>query len=108
MTDKYRIDSHKLMFHPKRVAKWQAGYSQWESAKEIYPIYLEISPTGICNHRCLFCAKDYIGYKKREIDKNILMQRITEMAGYGVKSIMFAGEGEPVLYNDLHEVLDLC
>ena len=108
MTNSYRIDNHKLIFHPQRVAQWQADNEQWDTAKSIYPIYLEISPVGHCNHRCVFCAKDYIGYQKREIPYEILKQRITEMAGLGVKSIMFAGEGEPLLYKKLPEIIEHC
>ena len=44
MSDKYRIDSHKLIYHPKRVADWLKFHNQWEEAKKIYPIYFEITP----------------------------------------------------------------
>ena len=48
----YRIDSHKLIYHPERVADWMAG-------NNIYPICMEISPSSSCNHRCQICAFDY-------------------------------------------------
>jgi radical SAM protein with 4Fe4S-binding SPASM domain len=108
MSTSYRIDNHKLIFHPQRVAQWQTGHSEWETAKAIYPIYMEISPVGHCNHRCVFCAKDYIGYQKRELPFEILKDRLSEMAELGVKSIMFAGEGEPLLYKKLPEIIEHC
>lgn len=108
MTNSYRIDNHKLIFHPQRVAQWQAGHQEWTNAKDIYPLYLEISPVGHCNHRCVFCAVDFTGYKKREIPYEILKERITEMAGLGLKSIMFAGEGEPLLYKNLPQIIEHC
>ncbi len=108
MSDEYRIDSHKLMYHPHRVAGWLDAKDDLELAKKIYPIYIEISPVGYCNHRCTFCARDFMEYKKRSIDYYILKERIAEMAFAGVKSIMFAGEGEPLLYEKLPEIVRLC
>ena len=108
MADQYQIDGQKLMFHPERVAQWQKGREDWETARSIYPIYVEISPMGACNHRCTFCAVDYIGYQNRSLDLDVLKNCLTDMARLGVRSVMFAGEGEPALYKPLPEVLDLC
>ena len=99
----FRIDSHKLTFHPDRVAQWRAAQT-WEEAKTLYPLYVEISPCGACNHRCTFCAVDYIGYKPVMIGNYILGRVISEMGACGVKSIMFGGEGEPLL----HKGMDLA
>lgn len=107
MSDEYRIDSHKLMFHPQRVAKWLSAGDDWEKLKSVYPIYIEMSPTGICNHRCIFCGMDYIGYKPRSLDYELMPSIISEMADLGVKSIMFAGEGEPLLYKDIIKLTKL-
>ncbi len=92
--DKYRIDSHKLMFHVSRVHQWLDG-------ETIYPIYMEISPSGACNHRCTYCGLDFMGYRKRFLDTEILKIRLTELAQLGLKSVMYAGEGEPFLHKDL-------
>ncbi len=103
--DKFGIDSHKLSFHPARVAQWLEGGAEWEKARKIYPVYVEISPAGACNHRCTFCAVDYIGYKTQFLDKAILKDRLSEMGGLGVKSAMFAGEGEPLLHKAMAEIV---
>src|SRR2546426_11057213 len=103
--DLYRIDSHKLMYHPDRIAQWQAAGDEWEKAKSVYPLYVEIAPAGACNHRCTFCAVDYIGYKVRSLDKDLLITRVAEMAERGVRSIMYAGEGEPLLHKHIGEII---
>ena len=96
--DEYRIDSHKLHYHVGRVADWLEG-------KNVYPIYLEVSPSGMCNHRCRFCGKDFMGYQKRFLPTEQLKKRLTEMGRLGVKSIMYAGEGEPFLHKDMPELI---
>lgn len=108
MADKYAIDSHKLNFHPVRVANWLEAKDDLEKLKKIYPIYVEISPVGACNHRCTFCAVDYIGYKNIRWETNLLQDRLSEMSTLGVRSVMFAGEGEPLLHKNLDDIIEHC
>ena len=98
MSDRFKIDNHKLNYHPDRVSEWLA-------AGDVYPIYVEISPAGACNHRCTFCAVDYIGYEVVFLDKDILKTRLEEMGKLGIRSVMFAGEGEPLLHKALPEII---
>lgn len=105
MADNFRIDSHKLIFHPRRVTQWLESYGNWEKEKDIYPIYIEVSPYGACNHRCTFCGVDYMGYKNLKLDAELYAKRVKEMGSLGVKSIMFAGEGEPLLHKDLPQMV---
>ena len=97
--DKYRIDSHKLIYHVPRVNDWLNG-------KLVYPIYMEISPTGACNHRCTFCALDFMAYQKRYLDAPLLMERLSEMGRLGLKSIMYGGEGEPLMHGQIAEIIN--
>lgn len=108
MSDKYAIDSHKLSYHPQRVTQWIEAGDDIEKLKKIYPVYIEISPVGACNHRCTFCGVDYIGYQNVRWETELLKQRLNELSEKGVKSIMFAGEGEPLLHKELDQIIEHC
>lgn len=97
MADKIRMDSHKLIYHPDIVARWMNG-------ENIYPIEIEISPSGTCNHRCIFCAVDYIGYQPNFLNKNVILSNVSDMSKKGLKSVVCSGEGEPLLNKDMPDI----
>ncbi len=88
------IDNHKLMYHPERV-------NELLKTGDCYPIYMEIGLTNRCNHRCKFCALDFLVHGGYDIDKQVMLSTLQDMANRGLKSIMFAGEGEPLLHKDI-------
>jgi radical SAM protein with 4Fe4S-binding SPASM domain len=104
--DKFRLDSTKIQFHPRRVTALIDGRDDWERAKEIYPLYVEVSPVGACNHRCKFCSVDFIGYKPVRLDSARFHNLMCEFYLCGVKSVMFAGEGEPLLHTEINRMVD--
>lgn len=97
MAENIRMDSHKLIYHPEVVSRWLKG-------ENIYPIEIEISPSGTCNHRCLFCAVDYIGYQPDFLDKEVMLRDIRHMSKNGLKSVVCSGEGEPLLNKDMPDM----
>ncbi len=103
--DDWSIDSHKLHMHPERVAQW-LGADTWEKAKTVYPIYWEITTSAACNHRCTFCSVDAIGYPANLLDAEVLIARMKEARSLGVKSVMFAGTGEPLLHKKISEITE--
>jgi GTP 3',8-cyclase len=90
------VDSHKLIYHPERV-------SEWFKTGDCFPIYVEIGVTNRCNHRCVFCALDWFEKEPIDMDSVVMKRALREMADCGVKSVMFAGEGEPMLHRDICE-----
>lgn len=108
MHDEYRIDDHKLHFHPEKVSQWLRADNKWDAVKTLYPLYVEISPFGGCNFRCSFCAVDFLKYRPNKIEISVLKNTLTVMGHKGVKSILFAGEGEPLLYDELDQALAHC
>ena len=104
MNDIYRIDSTKIHFHPERVVQVMSAKT-WEQAKKVVPIYWEITTSAACNHRCTFCSVDSIGYPAILMDESILIRRMREAHTLGVKSVMFAGTGEPLLHKGISRIV---
>lgn len=101
-----RIENPKISYHPEWLRRNR------HDPFNTPPIYVEISPVGMCNHRCTFCAPEMLGYPNRSLDVAVLAQRLKEMRlmseedsnGLGVSSIQYAGEGEPTLHKDLAKI----
>lgn len=112
MADKFRIDSHKYSYHPTHSSNVINYYNEplnkeyRQKFKEQHPKYIEVSPVGACNHRCTFCAVDYIGYKSVFLDLEKYTNTISSMKDKGCGSIMFAGEGEPLLHRNIAEIVN--
>jgi len=96
--DRYLIDKHKLYWHLDRV-------KQWQEERIIPAIYIEVSPVAFCNHKCLFCGLDFAMQKKIQLETEIFCERLKEMGNLGTRSIMFAGEGEPLLHKDFPKLV---
>jgi radical SAM protein with 4Fe4S-binding SPASM domain len=92
------LDGTKLLHHPRRLADWQSG-------KRVFPLHLDISPAGACNHRCVFCIVDYKEHRKGFLNGSILKKLLRDGAQLGVKSVLFAGDGEPLLNRDLPDAI---
>lgn len=87
------------MYHVNEVSSWLDG-------RIVAPIYVEIGPINACNHKCIFCALDYLKTKGKMIEKNVMIKTLKNMAVFGVKSVMFAGEGEPLAYPYITEAVE--
>ena len=104
--DKFLIDGHKLIYHPDRVAELAAAGNDWNKHKLLRPLYAEISTSGACNHRCTFCSVDYIGYKSVFISRDTLKNFFISAERLGLKAVMFAGDGEPLLNPEINQIVN--
>jgi wyosine [tRNA(Phe)-imidazoG37] synthetase (radical SAM superfamily) len=103
------FENAKVIHHPKWLRRWR------QDPFSVMPIYLELSPVGMCNHRCTFCAPEFLGYPNRSLSVWVMRKLLYELKelqeedpdGLGVKVIQFAGEGEPTLHKDLAEIFRL-
>ena len=94
------LDGHKINYHVKEISDMFEGKLQ-------APIYVELSPTGICNHKCLFCHYNYLGHEGK-FKKGKILEIVRELASMGVKSLVFAGNGEPTLHVDTIDAIVLA
>lgn len=94
----FQFEGHKLIYHMDRV-------NEYLELGDCYPLYMEISPVGNCNHRCIFCAYDYLGYPNRKLETERILSLMDELADCGLRSILFAGEGEPLIHPDLADFI---
>lgn len=97
--EEYRLDSHKLIYHPERLNRWLVE-------GDVFPINIELGISGACNHRCIFCCMDYMGYKPEVLSANLLLPNLKEMKQKGLKSVVLAGNGEPLLNKDAVEIIN--
>jgi len=67
---------------------------------------MEVSPSGACNHRCTYCGLDFMDYKPNFLKTEILKERLSELGVLGLKSIMYAGEGEPFLHPEMVSIIE--
>lgn len=101
MSSQYNFDGHKLFYQYETTYKLLSG-------QEVNPVYVEYSPVGNCNHRCIFCAYDYIGYQSRRLETEATIKSIEDFAKLGTKAMLFAGEGEPLLHKDIGKMIKTC
>ncbi|MBT6047894.1 MAG: radical SAM protein [Candidatus Scalindua sp.] len=84
------LDGHKLIHHLDVVEDFMKG-------KTIVPIHAEISPTSLCNQNCRFCYRDFDGHKSQSLSREVFLGLIRSLAEVGVKSVLLAGDGEPLM-----------
>jgi MoaA/NifB/PqqE/SkfB family radical SAM enzyme len=73
------------------------------------PLCLDIAVTSRCNHKCIFCGahsclkKDET--KPEELERGVLENLLDDCVSLGVREIVFAGNGEPLLYKGLPDII---
>jgi len=95
---KLQLEGNKLIYHLDRL-------NQWKKGKAIYPLYLEIGPSRVCNQRCIHCYVDHLGFQNTILEEDILLKLIDDAGKMDVKGIQFSGCGEPLLNKALPKAI---
>lgn len=73
------------------------------------PLCLDIAVTSRCNHRCIFCNAHSClredALVPDEMPRPMLEGLLEDCVELGVREVVFAGDGEPLLYKGLPEVI---
>jgi GTP 3',8-cyclase len=89
---------HGIFHHLDTLQKWKKG-------DEFPPLYVEVSPTNVCNQRCFYCYVEHLGYKDLSIPEDLLVKIFDDMGTYGVKCCEIQGTGEPLLNKGLPDAI---
>jgi len=92
-----------MIFEPQaKLFKHGDRVKEWLETGRTTPILIEIAPTGYCNAKCPWCffkeklSEDYI-------EREVMIQALTDMGSIGVKAINWTGGGEPILHPNFDE-----
>ncbi|MAX66649.1 MAG: radical SAM protein [Bacteriovoracaceae bacterium] len=97
---KLQLDGNKLLNHLDRVEDWMSN------PMDIAPIYVAFSPSSMCNHKCTFCVYHYKEFKPIYFPIERYMSLVEELKEVDVKSIFFAGDGDPLMNKDCVEMVE--
>jgi len=88
-----------MRFSPQNKLTLHTELNDYLNGKQIYPINIEASITGICNANCSWCfySKDK---RKESINTERLLNLFTELLELGTKAVTFTGGGEPTCHKD--------
>lgn len=70
------------------------------------PYHAEFSPTDACNYECFFCNSAFVDRSKR-LPWPVLERTLNELIDMGVRSIRLSGGGEPLIYPQIQQFLDI-
>lgn len=97
---KLQLDGNKLTSHLDEVEQWMED--QWS----VNPVFVAFSPSSMCNHKCTFCVYHYKEFKPIYFPRERYLSLVDEWSNLGIKSIFFAGDGEPLMNKDCIEMIE--
>lgn len=92
-----------MIFQPQaKLLRYGSRVENFINGKIVYPILLEVDPTGYCNAKCPWCF--YRDEQKGiSIDADELLKSIHDLKD--LKAINWTGGGEPTLHPDFRRMV---
>jgi hypothetical protein len=104
------MNAAEARFNPALKLATRGQFAAYLAGERVYPIGLEVSPSGVCNASCEFCwyAHDAEhGHRKVFLDAGRLAEILAEAADLGVKAVSWTGGGEPSLHPQIGKLVSL-
>lgn len=96
----HRMNDTKLLWHMDRVKAWL------DRGERIAPIHIDMGIAKFCNIRCVYCYGENQEQCMKFIQKDALLNLVSNAKKIGIKSIGFIGDGEPTCNPNMHEALE--
>lgn len=96
-----RLGAEKVIYNADRLV-------DIKQKGDTYPVHMVIGLTDYCNHKCIFCNTEYAtadNTRIHPIEKNALLNFLTEAKEKGLKAVTICGSGEPLLYPEVDSLL---
>ena len=95
----YEFSEFKFLHHLDRLQAICRG-------ELLPPVTFEVDLTNACNHRCIWCLDHSSNSQTNStLKEDSLLHFADEIAKQGVRSIVFKGSGEPLLYYSFSKVV---
>lgn len=99
-----------MRFAPRTKLALHPQFSAYMAGERVYPINIEVSPSGVCNASCEFCFYANTGelghHRKVFLDYTKLATVLEEAAGLGVRSVSWTGGGDPSLHPQIGRLVE--
>ena len=104
-------EKRELRFEPGLKVARNKKFAQYLGGEFVFPIGVEISPSGICDAECPKCfyrqnSGELKGHETEFLKTNRIEGLINELSGLGVNSISWTGGGEPTLHPSFHKFVE--
>ncbi len=91
----------KVLQHLDRIQRMKKG-------EIVPPVTVELDPTNICNHRCIWCLDQRFRDSCHDsLEWEFVRKLVLELAVLGIKGVVIKGSGEPTLVPYLADLLYL-
>lgn len=105
------VDEREMRFEPGLKLARHNGFGKYLNGELVYPINIEISPSGVCDASCKNCFYRQDSGELKGLDKGFFKESrmeglVNEFMGVGVKSISWTGGGEPTLHPSFSKFIE--